>query len=123
MTPRSRRRAGASIPAAGLVVVAALAVCGGQPWPVAAQPENPVVWSFRAPENGGKVPAGGQTVIEVVATIEPGWHLYAITQPPGGPIATRISVPTGQLFAAAGPVTAPAPRREMDPNFEMETQF
>ena len=28
----------------------------------------------------------------ITATIEPGWHIYSITQPPGGPLATKIEV-------------------------------
>ena len=28
----------------------------------------------------------------ITATIAPGWHIYSITQPPGGPLATKIEV-------------------------------
>jgi thiol:disulfide interchange protein len=36
--------------------------------------------------------AGGPDILAVTATMEDGWHLYAISQKPGGPIATRIAV-------------------------------
>ena len=36
-------------------------------------------------------PADGEPgELFVIAKIEPDWHIYSITQPPGGPIATRI---------------------------------
>jgi suppressor for copper-sensitivity B len=43
--------------------------------------------------------AGGPDVLAVTATLEPGWHLYSLTQKPGGPRPTTITI------------TADSPRR------------
>jgi len=49
---------------------------------------NPItVAAAVEPAAGGKPPT-----LVVTATLEEGWHLYAITQKPGGPKATRITV-------------------------------
>jgi hypothetical protein len=75
----------------------ALAACSRTP-PAAAQ--TPVHWTV-APIPG-PVRDGTVSNVKIDATIQAGWHIYSITQPPGGPYATRISVPDGQSFAAAG---------------------
>ncbi len=51
----------------------------------------------------------------VTAEIEPGWHIYSITQPPGGPIATRImaDLPPGvRLTGVFRPSVAPDKKQE-----------
>src|SRR4030095_1294980 len=39
----------------------------------------------------------------VSADIEPGWHVYSITQPAGGPMATKIKVTESADFKVLGP--------------------
>jgi thiol:disulfide interchange protein DsbD len=81
--------------------------------------QDPIKWSL------GKPPASvkpGQTFkIELTARIEAGWHLYSLTQGPP-PIATRITVLPGQMFALDGPIDAPPPETAMDQNFGIETE-
>ena len=50
-------------------------------------------------------PAGGgrSAVLAVTAVLEDGWHLYAISQKPGGPIATRITVAKDSPWQVTGP--------------------
>ena len=48
---------------------------------------------------------GAADVLAVTATLEPGWHLYAITQMPGGPIATRITLTEDSPRKTAGAFT------------------
>ena len=50
----------------------------------------------------------------VKARIEAGWHLYSLTQPPGGPIKTTISVTESRSFAQAGEVQQPEPQVQFD---------
>jgi thiol:disulfide interchange protein len=52
-------------------------------------------------------PAGGgrPDVLAVTAVLEEGWHLYAISQKPGGPIATRITIADDSPRRPAGPFT------------------
>src|SRR5512146_368916 len=87
---------------------------------VTAQPENPITWTL------AKTPAtatAGQTLrIQVTANIDAGWHVYSLTQPPGGPIATRISLPKDQPFTLDGEIDGPSPHVALDPQFNMETE-
>ncbi len=55
----------------------------------------------------------------ITATIEPGWHIYSVTQRPGGPIATKIDVTPPPGIGLAGkfqPSVAPDVTKE--PAFE-----
>ena len=55
----------------------------------------------------------------VTATIAPGWHVYSITQPPGGPVATKIHVDQSPNFRVVGqfrPLVAP--QRKPEPAFD-----
>jgi thiol:disulfide interchange protein DsbD len=98
-----------------LAAITCLAIVG----PAAAQ-DDPIGWTL------AKTPASataGQTFrIELTATIEAGWHLYSLSQGPGGPIATRISVPQGQMFTLDGAIDAPPPHVAFDSGFNMDTE-
>jgi thiol:disulfide interchange protein len=84
-------------------------------------PESPVRWSARNPK--GPVPAGGAVEIHVEAAIDGNWHLYSVTQPPGGPNPTKFSVAPGQPLRIAGAIRQSNPETEMDPNFGIPTEF
>ena len=79
---------------------------------------NPVRWSMS--EQGRK---GSVITFKVKADIESGWHLYSISQPPGGPIPTTISLTGEQPFELVGQITGPKPKSEFDRNFEMEVEY
>jgi len=59
---------------------------------------------------------GGPDVLAVTATLEEGWHLYAVSQKPGGPIATRVTVAEDSSRRVAGPFVPDAEptRRTVD---------
>jgi hypothetical protein len=57
------------------------------------------------------------------ATIQDGWHVYALSQPSGGPTPLRINIPSGGSFTLAGPVVETKVIRHFDPNFNMETVY
>ena len=84
--------------------------------------ENPVAWSLA--ERGGSQPLkpGATFQARLVAKIEPGWHLYSTSQPPGGPIPTRIWLPAGQPFELGGAIGAPRPKVAFDQNFDMDVE-
>lgn len=84
-------------------------------------PPSPVVWTVAAPAKTDPVAPGGRVEIAVRATIEPGWYIYATTQPAGGPTPLRITVPEGQAFTAAGAITGPEPKRAWDSAFEIDS--
>lgn len=89
---------------------------------VLSQVSDPIQWVLRK-EKPGSIRAGEQFNVSVIATIADGWHLYALEQPEGGPIATRLSVSGGQTFRLAGDIESPLPQVVFDPNFNLETQF
>ncbi len=45
----------------------------------------------------------------ITAAIEPGWHIYSITQPPGGPVATKIKLAPSDVFRVVGDFQAGTP--------------
>ena len=103
------------------VVLSALAL----PLLLAAK-EDPVQWTLNAA--GGKNTAGPTAInpgdkayFELKATVEPGWHLYSPTTPPGGPIITKIQVNANPAVASSA-VYRPQPARKLDPNFQIDTE-
>lgn len=100
-----------------IVTSVAVAMLAASP---AAGQQRPVVWTAVPP--GRAVPAGGVATVRLTATIDPGWHLYSITQGPGGPIPTRIALAPGQQFVLADSVRGPAPTRRPDPNFGIDVE-
>jgi DsbC/DsbD-like thiol-disulfide interchange protein len=81
-----------------------------------------VQWSAK-PESTQAVRAGQKIAASLDARIDTGWHVYSITQAPGGPTKSEISVPANQPFKLAGVVIGPQPESAYDPNFEMKTEF
>jgi len=89
----------------------------------ASAQQEPVKLALRLPAATGAVAPGATFKAQLVATIEEGWHLYSITQPPGGPIATRITVTKGQVVTLDGKIDGPLPRTVFDANFGMDTEL
>ena len=86
-----------------------------------AQPRSPVTWTLSAPATAA---ANATISATVTAAIDPGWHLYSITQPPGGPITTTIVTPEASAFERVGDIRGPAPKTFNDPNFDnLETEY
>jgi len=90
---------------------------------VQSQPvTDPVRWTI-VDAARQSVEHGAVVKVKLAAAIEPGWHLYSIDQPPGGPIPTEISLPPGQPFAFAKPIVGPKPHTIFDQNFGMRVQL
>jgi thiol:disulfide interchange protein len=66
------------------------------------------------------VAPGGEATAKLVARIDPEWHMYSLTTPPG-PIPTTIRTADN---AAVASVTyfEPPPVRKYDPNFKADTE-
>ncbi len=80
----------------------------------------PTSWTL---DLGDGPPSPGATLtIRVLVRIEEGWRLYSLTQPPGGPVPTRIWLAEGQPWVLAGPVRGPDPVKEFDAVFGMEVE-
>lgn len=84
---------------------------------------DPVKWSIGIERPGVVRKPGEKVNVELTARIDDGWHLYAPEQSAGGPIPTRIDVPEDQPFRLSGRIETPLPRIELDPNFNLDTQF
>lgn len=54
----------------------------------------PVVWRVEAPLPEPPAP-GREFRVTVTAEVIPGWHLYALDEPEGGPVPLEFSVPAG----------------------------
>ena len=100
-----------------MVTAAALAIVCAH---TASAQERPVVWTVS--DVTAPVAPGATTTIHLKARIDQGWHVYSISQGPGGPIPTRITLAPGQPFELVGTVQGPAPDRRLDPNFGINVE-
>lgn len=83
-----------------------------------AAAQNPVSVSMTVAP--GSIPSGGSGKATISASIEGGWYMYSISQGPGGPIPTRISLGEGPF--KMGSPTGPKPKVKLDPNFGINTE-
>jgi thiol:disulfide interchange protein DsbD len=88
----------------------------------AQDPGDIVQWRAKTTSKSA-VKAGQKLVAMLEAKIADGWHLYSITQAPGGPTRTEIIVPAKQAVKLGGYITGPLPESSFDPNFQMQTEF
>lgn len=98
----------------------ASALLAGAATVCAQSPEDVVQW--KTDTTGEQVKAQGTFRAHLHATIGAGWHIYAPTQPAGGPVAMSVTLPAGQPFTAAGALESSAPHKAHDDNFDMETE-
>src|ERR1700752_2248110 len=101
--------------------ILSLVVCLATPALFAQTPEQIVHWSTAIKPQ--TVKPGDQPVASVTAKIESGWHVYSITQAPGGPIKTSVRIPDGQDIRLAGAVKGTKPAVSFDKNFNMNTEY
>ena len=86
---------------------------------VGACAQNPVSWSLNTTKS---VKAGTKFDARLSANISDGWYFYSLTQPAGGPNATRITVASEPTFKLAGSIKAPPPKVKFDENFGINTE-
>src|SRR6187401_2863813 len=85
--------------------------------PVVGFAQNPTKWSLSfGQETKYEIKSGEALAVHLQAEIEPGWHLYALDQPEGGPIPTTIKVSDGRPFTLRDS-KYPPPKTRSDPNF------
>ena len=101
------------------LILCALVLPLATPARLAAQ-QHPITWSLVAPP--ATAVQGTAFTVRLHAAIPLGWHLYSLTQPPGGPVPTVISVSAGSPFALSGRVKAPEPDVAADRNFDILTE-
>jgi DsbC/DsbD-like thiol-disulfide interchange protein len=85
---------------------------------------QPVQWSAKFASSPSALHPGAKVTLNLTASIDSGWHVYAVSQPPDSPvIATDISVPAGQPLALSGDIAAPQAISRMDPTIGKQTDF
>lgn len=94
----------------------------------AALSQNPASWSLTLDSSANSIKSGEKVRADLKASIEEGWHLYALEQPPGGPFATTIKVTDAKPFKIDGKIESGTPIIKPDNNFiidgkPLETRF
>jgi DsbC/DsbD-like thiol-disulfide interchange protein len=84
---------------------------------------RPVRWSVVGGSAPRDVVAGRTVPITLQAVIGKGWHIYSLTQKPGGPIPLRLELVGAADVVVRGVVDAPKPERTFDKNFGIETEL
>lgn len=83
---------------------------------VSAQVENPTKWSFSQKSLGNN-----EYELVLKANVQPGWHVYSMYTPAGGPMATTLSFEeTGKGIELVGKATENEPKKEFDEVFGVD---
>jgi thiol:disulfide interchange protein len=81
-----------------------------------------VIWNVEL-RPSATLKAGDTTTAHLNASIRTGWHVYALSQGPGGPTPLTLKLEEGSVFDLDGVPKSAMPLSLYDKNFEMETQF
>lgn len=84
---------------------------------------RPVRWSVVGGRSAHDVVPGRTVPISIRADIAADWHIYSLTQRPGGPIPLTIRLLGPADLLVRGVIKAPQPERQFDKNFGMETEL
>src|SRR6266566_6961770 len=84
---------------------------------------RPVRWSVVGGSSPRQVVSGRTVRITLQADIAKGWHIYSLTQKPGGPIPLRLDLIGPADVVMRGIIDAPKPDRIFDQNFGLETEL
>ncbi|HEY3884312.1 MAG TPA: cytochrome c biogenesis protein CcdA [Vicinamibacterales bacterium] len=81
-----------------------------------AAAQDPVRWSAKLAQGADRA----RFDVLVTGVVDDQWHVYSVTQGPGGPTPTTVTV--APPFARAGAIRGPEPARAFDPNFDIQTE-
>ncbi|MDQ6706319.1 MAG: protein-disulfide reductase DsbD N-terminal domain-containing protein, partial [Acidobacteriota bacterium] len=87
-------------------------------WSACAEMSDHVKWSLEIIPPAAA--PGGKVLGHLTAKIDPGWHLYSLSTPPG-PIPTTIKL-ADQKAIERFRILQPKPVRKFDPNFNADTE-
>ena len=83
---------------------------------VSAQVENPARWSFSQKSLGNN-----EYELVLKAQLQPGWHIYSMYTPAGGPMATTLNFEeSGKGVELLGKATENEPKKEHDDIFGVD---
>ena len=103
-----------------LGAVGAVAITAGLCPARATAQQHPISWSL---SSARKTVRQGQRFIALVhAEVPAGWHLYSMTEPEAGPVATAITIPEATGFVPVGPPSARDPDLAPDNVFQIVTE-
>ena len=80
---------------------------------------DPIQWTLTAPV--ANVPPGSKVPLHLEAKFQEGWHLYSLTTPAGGPIATTAALAENPALVSSK-LYQPPPIRQFDKNFNLDTE-
>jgi thiol:disulfide interchange protein DsbD len=80
-----------------------------------------VIWSAQLQPKDVRSGEGAQVVL--TARIEKGWHLYSLTQPPGGSLPTSIELLPGAVLKSAGKPVQPTFIKKPNPAFKITDEL
>ena len=81
--------------------------------------EDPVQWALTF--DAKSAAPGSHVLAKLTGTIEPHWHVYSMTTPPGGPNPTQARLAENPAVARFQIYQA-KPLRKLDPNFGIDTE-
>jgi thiol:disulfide interchange protein DsbD len=97
------------------IVTWGLLLAGG----LVAQDPEPVQWTLTSsPE---KAPPGSTIPLKLTASIKSGWHIYSMTTPKGGPLATAVTLAGSEAVDSAD-AYQPRPERRFDKAFGIDVE-
>lgn len=82
---------------------------------------TPVVATWSAAPARATTRGPGQATIRIRGNIISRWHVYSMTQKPGGPKPLSFELEPARGFSI-GAVGGPKPQHAFDPEFKMETE-
>src|SRR5271166_808792 len=86
---------------------------------VAGAAEDPVQWTLTF--DAKSAAPGSHVLAKFTGTIQPHWHVYSMTTPPGGPNPTIASIAENPAVAGFKIYQA-KPERKLDPSFGIDTE-
>ncbi len=84
-----------------------------------AAAEDPVQWTLTLDSKAAA--PGSHVLARFTGTIQPHWHVYSMTTPPGGPNPTTSSIADNPAVAGFR-IYQSRPLRKLDPNFGIDTE-
>jgi DsbC/DsbD-like thiol-disulfide interchange protein len=84
---------------------------------------RPVKWKVIGGSAPREIVSGRTVPLTLQADIAKGWHIYSLTQKPGGPIPLRLELLGAADVIVRGVIRAPQPERVFDKNFGIETEL
>jgi thiol:disulfide interchange protein len=86
---------------------------------LASAAEDPVQWTLTFVSKAAA--PGSHVLAKFTGTIQPGWHVYSMTTPPGGPNPTTAGIADNPAVAGFK-IYQLKPERKLDPNFGIDTE-